>query len=95
MQGETHQGKGLKYITVLPDDYNPEISYPLLIMLHGFGANMQDLAGLAPVINSRGQGKGLKYITVLPDDYNLSTANHAPWIWGQHARLSRAGSGNQ
>ena len=54
MQGESHQGKGLKYITVLPDDYNPEIRYPLLIMLHGFGANMQDLAGLAPVINSRG-----------------------------------------
>jgi phospholipase/carboxylesterase len=54
MREEKHEGKGLKYITVLPDDYNPEIRYPLLIMLHGFGANMQDLAGLAPVINSRG-----------------------------------------
>ena len=54
MRGEKHQGKGLKYITVLPDDYNPEVRYPLLIMLHGFGANMQDLAGLAPVINSQG-----------------------------------------
>ena len=54
MRGENHQGKGLKYITVLPDDYNPDVRYPLLIMLHGFGANMQDLAGLAPVINSRG-----------------------------------------
>ena len=54
MQGEQHQGEGLKYITVLPDGYNPEASYPLIIMLHGFGANMQDLAGLAPAINSDG-----------------------------------------
>ena len=54
MKGESHQGKGLKYLTVLPDDYNPEARYPLVIMLHGFGANMQDLAGLAPTINPTG-----------------------------------------
>ena len=53
MHGQQHEGKGLKYLTVLPDDYDPQTSYPLIIMLHGFGANMQDLAGLAPVINSR------------------------------------------
>ena len=40
MQGEIHDGPGLKYLTVTPDDYNPEASYPLVIMLHGFGANM-------------------------------------------------------
>lgn len=54
MQVQQYQGKGLKYLTVLPDDYDPQTSYPLIIMLHGFGANMQDLAGLASVINSRG-----------------------------------------
>ena len=54
MQSEQHQGKGLKYLTVLPDEYNPDTSYPLLILLHGFGANMQDLAGLAPAINRTG-----------------------------------------
>lgn len=54
MRGERHQGKGLKYITVLPDGYRPEAGYPLIIMLHGFGANMQDLAGLAPAIHSSG-----------------------------------------
>ena len=53
MQVQEHQGKGLKYLTVLPDDYDPQTSYPMIIMLHGFGANMQDLAGLASVINSR------------------------------------------
>ena len=54
MRAESHEGSGLKYLTVLPDDYDSERSYPLVVMLHGFGANMQDLAGLAPVINSRG-----------------------------------------
>ena len=54
MQGEQHEGSGLKYLTILPDDYDAGNDYPLLIMLHGFGANMQDLAGLAPVINRTG-----------------------------------------
>lgn len=54
MKSEEHQGKGLQYLTVLPDDYDNARRYPLVIMLHGFGANMQDLAGLAPVINSKG-----------------------------------------
>ena len=54
MHSETHQGKGLKYLTVLPDGYSPELRYPLVIMLHGFGANMADLAGLAPAINPTG-----------------------------------------
>ena len=54
MQTEQHQGAGLKYLTITPDGYDPEKSYPLMIMLHGFGANMQDLAGLAPAISSTG-----------------------------------------
>jgi len=54
MRSEIHEGTGLQYITVVPDDYNPDSSYPLVIMLHGFGANMQDLAGLAPTIGAIG-----------------------------------------
>ena len=54
MQAELHQGNGLQYLTVLPDGYQRELRYPLVILLHGFGANMQDLAGLAPVINQTG-----------------------------------------
>lgn len=54
MQGEEHQGNGLKYLTITPDEYEPDESYPLLVMLHGFGANMQDLAGLAPTISRTG-----------------------------------------
>jgi phospholipase/carboxylesterase len=54
MKGKQYQGKGLRYITILPEDYDPAVSYPLVIMLHGFGANMMDLSGLAPVINDIG-----------------------------------------
>ena len=54
MQSERHESGDLKYMTILPDGYDSGTRYPLVIMLHGFGANMQDLAGLAPAINSNG-----------------------------------------
>ena len=54
MRSETHEGTGLPYITVVPDGYTEDASYPLVVMLHGFGANMRDLAGLAPAINATG-----------------------------------------
>jgi phospholipase/carboxylesterase len=54
MKVEQHQGKDLHYLSIYPDDYQPELQYPLVIMLHGFGANMKDLAGLAPAIDRRG-----------------------------------------
>ncbi len=47
-------GDGLHYLAILPDDYDADAGYPLVVMLHGFGANMQDLAGLAPSINRKG-----------------------------------------
>jgi phospholipase/carboxylesterase len=54
MRAEINEGTGLQYVTVVPDEYTEGSSYPLVVMLHGFGANMQDLAGLAPAINSTG-----------------------------------------
>ena len=54
MKGEQHEGRSLKFLTVTPDDYDPGINYPLVIMLHGFGAHMGDLAGLAPAIEDKG-----------------------------------------
>ena len=77
MQGEIHEGPGLKYLTVLPDGYDPEAAYPVVIMLHGFGANMHDLAGLAPAINSTG------YVYACPNapiPFNLGQG-HAGFGW--------------
>ena len=77
MHGEIHDGPGLKYLTITPDAYDPEASYPLVIMLHGFGANMHDLAGLAPAINSTG------YVYACPNapiPFNLGLG-HAGFGW--------------
>ena len=54
-------GDGLHYLVIFPDDFDAEARYPLVVMLHGFGANMQDLAGLAPSINRKG------YVYVCPN----------------------------
>lgn len=54
MKYERHQGQDLEYLTVVPDNHASDVNYPLVVMLHGFGANMQDLAGLAPAIESEG-----------------------------------------
>ena len=54
MKSERYEGRSLPFLTVTPDDYDPNISYPLVIMLHGFGAHMGDLAGLAPALEDKG-----------------------------------------
>ena len=54
MQGKRYEGKDLMYLVVEPDDYSPDVNYPLVILLHGFGASMDDLAGLCPAIFRRG-----------------------------------------
>ena len=77
MQGEIHEGPGLKYLTVLPDGYDADASYPMIMMLHGFGANMHDLAGLAPAINPTG------YVYACPNapiPFNLGLG-HAGFGW--------------
>ena len=48
------EGESLRYLAVEPAGYDPETSYPLIILLHGYGANMGDLAGLCPAIGANG-----------------------------------------
>src|SRR6187549_1599279 len=61
MRTEVQQGSTLEYLTCFPDDYEEGASYPLLIWLHGFGADMHDLASLAAAVHSTG------YLHVLPN----------------------------
>ena len=61
MQATQHQGKSLSYIAVEPDGYDASRSYPMIILLHGFGAHMGDLASLAPAINPDG------YVYIFPN----------------------------
>ena len=54
MQASINQGEHLIYLTIYPVGYNPDRSYPLVVMLHGMGASMYDLASLASIIDSEG-----------------------------------------
>lgn len=61
MQATQHQGNALRYIAVEPDGYDPAAKYPMIILLHGFGAHMGDLASLAPAIDPNG------YVYIFPN----------------------------
>ena len=54
MEIKEHQGKSLEYLIVEPDGYDASRRYPLVVLLHGYGANMGDLAGLSPAIDKGG-----------------------------------------
>ena len=54
MEARRYEGKSLQYMVIHPDNYDPEISYPMIMLLHGFGASMADLAGLSPTIDREG-----------------------------------------
>jgi phospholipase/carboxylesterase len=54
MQARVVEGKSLPYIIVEPEGYLAGAPYPLVVMLHGFGANMYDLAGLTPALAPQG-----------------------------------------
>ncbi len=55
------QGKTLRYLVIEPDGYVPGRRYPMVVLLHGFGAHMGDLAALCPLIDQQG------YIYVCPN----------------------------
>jgi len=44
-------GPTLKHLVIYPENYVPNKLYPVVILLHGFGSNMHDLAAIAPHID--------------------------------------------
>ncbi len=54
MEAQSFEGKALSYVLVTPRGFDTSAGYPLVVLLHGFGASMQDLAGLAPAIDGEG-----------------------------------------
>ena len=61
MRATVHQGEALKYLVIEPDEYDLSRSYPMVVLLHGYGLHMGDLASLCPAIDPRG------YIYVCPN----------------------------
>ncbi len=51
MEAKQFESQSLRSLIVEPDDYDPDREYPLIILLHGYGSNMADLAGLTPAIS--------------------------------------------
>ena len=54
LQARQIDGNSLSYLFVEPDDYDDTLEYPTVVLLHGYGASMSDLAGLAPAIDRTG-----------------------------------------
>ena len=54
MDAEVAEGTSLPYVLVKPDGFKPDGSFPLVIILHGFGASMYDLSSIAPAIDASG-----------------------------------------
>ena len=54
METKQYEGETLRYLAVEPDGYLPDRRYPMVILLHGFGSHMGDIAGLSPAIDADG-----------------------------------------
>ena len=54
MQARQIDGNSLRYLVVEPDDFDPHQEYPAVVLLHGFGASMTDLAGLSTMLDRTG-----------------------------------------
>jgi phospholipase/carboxylesterase len=54
MEADQVTGSALDYILVRPAAYQPGDAYPVVVLLHGFGASMYDLANVAPAIDAEG-----------------------------------------
>ena len=61
MEVKQVEGSTLQYLAIEPDNYDPNRNYPMVILLHGYGASMSDLAGLCPVIDRDG------YVYICPN----------------------------
>src|SRR3954465_15631963 len=61
MKQVRYRGTSLEYLTVYPDAYDVQEAYPLIICLHGYGANMEDLTSLASALDPGG------YLYVFPN----------------------------
>jgi len=77
MESQVVEGKSLPYVLVKPPGFEPGAGWPLVILAHGRGASMYDLAGLAPVIDDRG------YVYAFPNGpYSFYGMGWA-WVAGQ------------
>ena len=61
MKTNEHFTKNLKFITSVPDKFDKNKKYGVIILMHGYGASMYDLVDIAPIINDT------DYIYIFPN----------------------------
>src|SRR3990170_2266855 len=88
MDAQTVEGQALPYVLVKPDGFAAGDGCPLVVLLHGFGASMYDLAGLAPSIDDAG------YVYAFPNaphrvDFGAGAVGYS-WSPGRAASSSVA-----
>jgi phospholipase/carboxylesterase len=77
MESQVVEGKSLPYVLVKPPGFKPGAGWPLVVLAHGRGASMYDLAGLAPVFDDSG------YVYAFPNaPYSFYGMGYA-WVAGQ------------
>jgi phospholipase/carboxylesterase len=79
MDARVIEGGALQYVLVTPEGFAADGSWPLVVLLHGFGANMYDLANISPAIDPTG------YAYAFPNaPYSLSGMNDGfSWMLGR------------
>jgi len=61
MKTNEHFSKNLHFITSVPDKFDKNQKYGVIILMHGYGASMYDLVDIAPIINDT------DYIYIFPN----------------------------
>ena len=84
-----NQGTSLQYLAIEPNGYKPDASYPIVILLHGFGSQMGDIARLPALIDSE------HYIYACPNaPIAMDLGGFAGYAWapldGEGARRAQA-----
>jgi len=53
MKSREHFGENLPFLSLVPDKFDLNKKYGIVIIMHGYGASMHDLSGIAPIINNK------------------------------------------
>jgi phospholipase/carboxylesterase len=81
MDATKHEGRALPYVIVRPKGIETTAGYPLVVLLHGFGASMYDLANLSNTIDAEG------YVYAFPNapyraDFGMGQVGYS-WFTGR------------
>jgi phospholipase/carboxylesterase len=79
MSTSSHQDLSLRYLLNIPSGRGDDESMPLVVMMHGRGADMHDLADLAPMLDS---SDGCRFVFPnAPNPFEPYPGMALGWTW--------------